>query len=98
MPVSLDEAHGQGKAKSAKEGYGNRSGDLCKGTHVSSSSHHQTDWGGSVAAGAGVQMGPSKYCTVEHTAFDILSPRLGSVSPFAPFQPYARQKAGGVSL
>lgn len=51
-----------------------------------------------MAAGAGVQMGPSKDCTAEHTAFDILSPRSGSVSPFAPFQPYARQKARRVFL
>lgn len=51
-----------------------------------------------MAVGAGVQMGPSNHCTVEHTAFDILSPRSVSVSPFAPFQPYARQKAGGVFL
>lgn len=50
-----------------------------------------------MAAGAGVQMGPSKYCTEDRTAFDILSPNLGSVSPFAPFQPYARQKVGGFS-
>lgn len=58
--------------------------------------HCQTDWGGSVAAGPGVQMGPSKHCPEEHTAFDIRSPNSGSVSPFAPFQPYARQKAGKV--
>lgn len=74
----------QGRAQSGEEGGEIGSGDLCKGTCVSLPSHCRLTGGGSVAAGAGVQMGPRKHCAAEHTAFDILSPCTGSVSPFAP--------------